>query len=104
MISFKDMMDSSEKKDNGMQEMKTLSPKVKEEVNKLLEKAKMLLDKDGVADSAEWIKNYCDDMGMDKDVEEDEMPEGDDSEKKSRGALIIEILKKKSGSEEEDEE
>ena len=74
MISFKDMVDSSEKKDNGMPEMKTLGPKVKEEVQGLIEKAKALLEKSGVSDPAEWIQNYCDDMGMDKEMEEDDMP------------------------------
>ena len=56
MISFKDMADSSEKKDNGMPEMKTLGPKVKEEVQGFIEKAKALLEKSGVSDPAEWIQ------------------------------------------------
>lgn len=97
MISFKDMVDSSEKKDNGMPEMKSLTPKVKEEVKGLLEKAKSMLEKSGVADPAEWIQNYCDDMGMDNEMEEDDMPEGEEEaeEKGNRGKLIMAILEKK---------
>lgn len=101
MISFKDMVDSSEKKDNGMPEMKALGPKVKEEVQGLIEKAKVLLEKSGVSDPAEWIQNYCDDMGMDKEMEDDDMPESEEEseDKGKRGKLIMAILEKKPKSE-----
>jgi hypothetical protein len=100
MISFKDMMDS-EPKEDGMPEMKSLSPKAKEEVKGLLEKAKMLLSKHGVEEPGEWIQNYCDNMGMDHDMEEDDMPEseGESEDKGKRGKLIMAILEKKPKSE-----
>jgi len=100
MISFKDMMDS-EPKDDGMPEMKTLPPKTKDEVKGLLEKAKSILLKAGVDEPAEWIQNYCDEMGMDHEMEEDDMPESEaeSEDKGKRGKLIMAILEKKPKSE-----
>lgn len=97
MISFKDMVESGPK-DNGMPEMKSLSPKIKEEVKGHLEKAKSLLEKAGVSDPAEWIQNYCDDMGMDHEMDEEDMPESESEseDKGKRGKLIMAILARKS--------
>lgn len=105
MISFKDLVEKGPK-ESGMPSMESLDPKKKEEVKGLLEKAKMILAKAGVEDPAEWIQNYCGEMGMDTEMSEDDMPESEeeDEDKGKRASLIIALLKKKDGSEAEDEE
>ena len=73
-MNFKDFLEKGPK-ETGMPSMETIDSKKKEEVTGLLEKAKTILAKAGVEEPAEWIKNYCSDMGMDKEMDEDDMPE-----------------------------
>ncbi len=101
-MNFKDFLEKGPK-ETGMPSMETIDSKKKEEVTGLLEKAKTILAKAGVEEPAEWIKNYCSDMGMDKEMEEDDMPESEDEDedKERRSSLIIALLKKKGDKEEE---